>query len=155
MDFLYSTTITLTYEEYRRFELMLLFNRSNILWIAIPQIWCWFLSVLIKSFFCMVISIIHAIIILILLIALHIYSKKIWEADNFAHNMNIKLDFYDGYLVGTDKYGETRIEYNKLHKIIETKTNFYLMTENFKGIILNKSNFPEGLADFLKNLKIS
>ena len=155
MGFLYSTTTTLTYEEYRRFELMLLFNRSNIFWIVIPQVWCWFLSGLIKSIFCMVISIIHAIIILILLITLHIYSKKTWEADNFVKNMNLKLDFYDSYLVGTDKYGETRLEYNKLHKIIETKTNFYLMTEKFKGIILNKSNFPEGLADFLNNLKIS
>lgn len=155
MDSLYSTTITLTYEEYRRFELTLLFNRSNILWFIIPQVWCWFFWGLTNNFFCMVISIIHAIIILILLIVLYIYSKKIWEADNFVHNMNIKLDFYDAYLVGTDKYGETRLEYNKLHKIIETKTNYYLMTEKFKGIILKKSNFPEGLADFLKNLKIS
>lgn len=41
--------------------------------------------------------------------------------------MNVKFDFYDTYFTETTQNGETRLEYNKLYKIIETKTNFYLM----------------------------
>lgn len=69
--------------------------------------------------------------------------------------MNVKYDFYNTYFIENDDNGETKLEYKKLYKIIETKTNFYLMISKNQGFLLNKSNFPKGLDDFLRNIKIS
>ena len=65
------------------------------------------------------------------------------------------FEFYNDYFTETNEYGNTKLEYNKLHKIIETKTNFYLMIAKNQGFILVKENFPEGLEEFLRNIKIS
>ena len=81
--------------------------------------------------------------------------KKVWNSNKVAQNMNVRFDFYDTYFTEINDNGETRLEYDKLHKVIETKTNFYLMIAKNQGFILNKSNFPEGLEDFLRNIKIS
>ena len=59
------------------------------------------------------------------------------------------------YFTEENSYGNTKLEYSKLHKIIETKTNFYLMIAKNQGFILIKENFPEGLEEFLRNIKIS
>ena len=39
--------------------------------------------------------------------------------------------------------------------LYKTKTNFYLMLAKNQGFILVKDNFPEGLDEFLRNIKIS
>ena len=67
----------------------------------------------------------------------------------------MNFEFYDTYFIETNEYGNTKLEYSKLHKIIETKTNFYLMLAKNQGFILVKDNFPEGLDEFLRNIKIS
>ena len=104
------------------------------------------------NYFLILFAIIYPIIIAILQ---NRQIKKVWNSNKVAQNMNVKFDFYDTYFIEIDENGETRLEYNKLHKIIETKTNFYMMIEKNQGFILNKSNLPEGLSDFLKNIKIS
>ena len=70
-------------------------------------------------------------------------------------NAEVNFEFYNDYFTETNEYGNTKLEYNKLHKIIETKTNFYLMIAKNQGFILVKENFPEGLEEFLRNIKIS
>ena len=54
----------------------------------------------------------------------------------------------------TNPYGTTTLEYAKLHKIVETKTNFYLLIAKNQGYILTKSTFPMGLDEFLRNIKL-
>ena len=79
--------------------------------------------------------------------------KKVWNSNKVAQNINVKFEFYDTYFAEINENGETRLEYNKLYKIIETKTNFYLMIAKNQGFILNKSNLPEGLSVFFEKHK--
>ena len=44
-------------------------------------------------------------------------------------------------------------EYEKLYKIIETETNFYLMISKTQGFVLVKNNMPEGLVEFIKTIQ--
>lgn len=155
MELLYSTETNYTYEEYKRFNKMLSFRRSVIIKCIIIEVFVLFMACLMNSLYFVVFSIIYPIILLLLPVFLNKQSKSIWESNKVAQNLNVKFDFYDTYFIATDENGETRIAYNKLHKIIETKTNFYLLFSKNQGVILNKSNFPEGLSDFLRDITIS
>ena len=99
---------------------------------------------------------IFAVVYPILIWLLHnIQVKKVFKTNKALQNAEVNFEFYDTYFIETNEYGNTKLEYSKLHKIIETKTNFYLMLAKNQGFILVKDNFPEGLDEFLRNIKIS
>ena len=155
MELLYSTTTIYTYEEYKRFNHMLMFYHKSILLHIIVEAWILFVAVSTKEIFVMMLSVVYPVIILMLPVFLNIHSKKIWKSNKSAQDLNVKFDFYETFFIETDEHGETKLEYNKLYKIIETKTNFYLMLSKNQGLILNKINLPEGLDKFLKNIKVA
>ena len=68
------------------------------------------------------------------------------------HDARIDYRFYEKYFVKIFGGSEEQFEYEKLHKIIETKTNFYLMLNRTQGFVLVKDNMPQGLAEFFKSL---
>ncbi len=152
MDCLYSTTTIYSYEEYKRYNLCLMLKRSRIIWYIVLEAWILLLGFLMNNYLLILFAIIYPIIIAILL---NRQIKKVWNSNKIAQNMDVKFEFYDTYFTEINENGETRLEYNKLHKILETKTNFYLMIAKNQGFILSKANFPEGLDGFLRNIKIS
>ena len=79
--------------------------------------------------------------------------KKIYASNKLAQNMKILFQFGENALVENTENGQFTVPYEKLHKIIETKTHFYLMTAKNQGYMLNKAVFPEGLEAFLRGLK--
>lgn len=79
--------------------------------------------------------------------------KKIYASNKLAQNMKILFQFGESALVENTENGQFTVPYDKLHKILETKTHFYLMTAKNQGYMLNKAYFPEGLEDLLRGLK--
>ena len=79
--------------------------------------------------------------------------KKTFNSNKLMANAVIKYEFYDDYFIKTGVSGEDKIKYTDLNKIIETKTNVYLMIGNNYGCLLIKDNFPEGLLEFLRSKK--
>ena len=80
--------------------------------------------------------------------------KKVFSTNKALQNAVAEFEFYDTHFTETNIYGGATLEYSKLYKIIETKTNFYLMIAKNQGYILCKKNFPEGLDEFLRSIKI-
>ena len=79
-------------------------------------------------------------------------------ARQFRQNKLIKgqafeLAFYDDHYEGASELGNSTIPYTKLHSIIETPTNFYLMEAPMTGTILNKVNCPDGFIDYIHDIK--
>lgn len=105
-----------------------------------------------ENYLLILFAIIYPIVIVILV---NRQIKKVWKSNKIAQDMNVAFEFYDTYFTENNESGDTRVEYSKLHKIIETKTNFYLMIAKNQGFILVKKNFPDGLEEFLRNIKIS
>lgn len=64
-----------------------------------------------------------------------------------------EYDFYDTYFTKKSVAGEDRIEYDKLTKTIETKTDFYLMLALNQGYMLKKECMPKGVDEFIRKLK--
>ena len=152
MESLYKTNTIYSFEEYKRYNKSLQLKRSRIIWYIILEAWILLLGCLMENILLIAFAILYPILIVILV---NRQVKKVWKSNKVAQNMNVNFCFYDTYFTEADENGDTKLEYSKLHKIIETKTNFYLMIAKNQGFILNKANFPDGLEEFLRNIKIS
>ncbi len=152
MDCLYSITIQHSYKEYRRFNWKLFLNPIRVIIYIALELWLLFLGWLVGHRFLYLLAILCPVL---MVISQDIQFKKTWHSNKIAKNQTVKFDFYDTYFIGKDSYGESKVEYNKLYKILETKTDFYLMLSKNQGSILVKANLPDGLCKFLRTIKIS
>ena len=152
MDCLYKTKTINTFEEYKRFSRRLLCNKRSIIIYALAGTFLIVDGIVLDNFWFIAFAIIYPLLIWLLH---NRQVKKVFKTNKALQNAEANFEFYNDYFSETNEYGNTKLEYNKLHKIIETKTNFYLMIAKNQGFILVKENFPEGLEEFLRNIKIS
>ena len=152
MDCLYKTKTTNTFEEYKKFTWALLLKKRTIITFVIFEILFLFFAWTLESVFYLLFALLYPILIWLLQCR---QIKKIFKSNKVIQNEEVTFEFYDTYFTEEYPRGNSRLEYNKLYKIVETKTNFYLMIAKNQGYILVKENFPEGLEEFLRTIKIS
>ena len=152
MESLYKTKTINTFEEYKRFSRVLMYKKRSIIIYALLAVFLIFDSIVLHNPIFMLFAIIYPILIWVIH---NRQVKKVFNTNKALQNAEVNFEFYDTYFAETNDYGNTKLEYSKLHKIVETKTNFYLMIAKNQGFILVKENFPEGLEEFLRNIKIS
>ena len=68
-------------------------------------------------------------------------------------NVTFELTFHDDHYECTSENGTSSVPYSKLHKIIETPTDFYIMHTLANGTIVPKGDCPEGFTDFIREVK--
>ena len=83
---------------------------------------------------------------------IEVYAKKTYYSNKAITSCVADFEFYDNYVREITQNGETKLEYSKIYKIIETKTNFYIMASVNQGFIIVKSNCSDGLIDFIKSI---
>lgn len=149
MDCLYQTTTKYTLEEYKRFTRTLLKKRTFIL-VPLLEVLLILMGLLLRNIFLIVFAVIYPFLTAWVQ---NRQIKKVYFSNKVTQNAEVCFSFYDTYFTETNASGDTRLTYSQLHKVIETKTNVYLMIAQNQGFILNKANFPEGLANFLKGIK--
>lgn len=147
MDCLYKTSTKYTLEEYRKYNLALM--KKTFLIILLFVLFILAEAVLLNSVVLLLIAILYVIVFIW---AYNRNIKKVFESNKVAQNAEVSFEFYDTYFTQTSENGYGKIEYTNLDKVIETKTNFYLMIAKNQGYILKKENFPEGLAEFLRGI---
>lgn len=81
--------------------------------------------------------------------------KKTYQSNKAMQDLEVTFDFYQEFVSYHHKMGDNKIEYKDLYRLIETKTNFYLMIAKNQGLILKKENCQKELQEFLRGLKIS
>lgn len=59
---------------------------------------------------------------------------------------------YPDHMEQVRKQGNTQIAYDKLYRVAETDTNFYLMLSKMQGVILVKTNCDDKTIAFLHTL---
>ena len=101
----------------------------------------------------------YAVILLILMLALpsvtYIFPartiNKRYMSNTLIDPSPYSIFFYkDGF---SAEEGET-LSYDKIYKIYETKTNFYIMLSSNMGINIIKANCSDELIEFLSALKV-
>ena len=152
MESLYKTKTINTFEEYKRFSRVLMYKKRSIIIYALLAAFLILDCIVLDNMIFIVFAVVYPFVIWLLH---NMQVKKVFKTNKALQNAEVNFEFYNDYFTETNEYGNTKLEYNKLHKIIETKTNFYLMIAKNQGFILVKENFPEGLEEFLRNIKIS
>lgn len=78
--------------------------------------------------------------------------KKYYKSNKILQDIKQEYEFYEEYFITKNENSESRVEYNKIYKMIETKTNFYIMIAQNQGFIISKSNCTEEMIKFLWTL---
>lgn len=150
MEPLFKTTTQYTLEEYKKFNKALM--KKMLVILIIFEILLVLFFVATQNIFYLIFAVIYPIILFAIQSA---NIKKVFNSNKIMQDLDINFEFYKDYFIEKDGRGQGKIEYDKLYKIIETKTNFYLMIAKNQGYMLSKENFPDGLEEFIKNIKIN
>ena len=149
MESLFHTTSKNTFDEYKKYVLTLQKKRLILTISLLVVFFC------IVGYFTKHIMFYVAAVILPFLEYFSLVRplKKLYYSNKLAVDAVLEYDFYDTYFTKKSVAGEDKIEYDKLAKIIETKTNFYLMLALNQGYMLKKEGMPKGLDEFIRKLK--
>lgn len=93
--------------------------------------------------------------LLIIIVNWSLYKSPIQKARKFYHqNKTIRdadyiVKFYDNHYVVLCNEIESSIPFDKLYRIIETDTNYYLMPSKVSGTIICKADCPAGFDVYI------
>ena len=149
MDCLYVTKTKMTFNEYRNFSFAIQKENKVILALIIVCLFLCIGGIMLHKIFIIVVALVYPILKTIFF---SYDVKKIFESNKTMQNITISFEFYKDYFKASNDLEKSKINYKDLNKIIETKTNFYLMTSTNTGYIIVKDNMPEGLDEFIKDL---
>ena len=159
MEPLYKTQTAYSFEEYSKYNEAVLLKQKSLkaVMIIIPVLYVLLMGAVFYS--TREISTVFALLFALLLsTAIFIVSfkktvKKTYYSNKAITSCVADFEFFDNYVREKTENGETKLEYSKIYKIIETKTNFYIMASVNQGFIIVKGNCPDGLVDFIKSIK--
>ena len=152
---LYQTSIKFTYEEYKRFSLTIMKKALTKTAIGL-LILLLFAAILLGMDNYKLAALLCAFIplyIFMLMIKVNKQIKETYESNELLKNITQTIEFYEKHFISKSDKSETTVEYEKLYKVIENKTNFYLMIADNQGYIVSKANCDNELIDFIRKLK--
>ncbi len=79
-------------------------------------------------------------------------SKKVYRQNKTMRDASYSVDFYDDHYVILCNGIESSVPFDKLHEIIETDTDYYIMLSKISGVIIPKEKCPVGFADFIHGI---
>lgn len=166
MEPLFITQSVCTYEEYKRFNLAIMNLRNvisifagNIVLLALMAVtfsvtrtMYGYPNPISRFFFLLAVALF--LFCLLFLLATLLSIKTTYESNRAIQKNPVStVYFYNEYLTEANVNGTTILAYADIYKIIETKTNFYIMLARNKGVIIIKQNCTPELIIFLQNLK--
>lgn len=150
MKYLYKSD-KYTFNDYREFCLTLTWKRKPIWIFLICVVLILILGILMKDVYLISFAICY-FPVFYLLQSLQI--RRTYKSNKLIQEYSaLEIEFYDTYCIQKTEISETRIPYDKLYKITETKRYAYMLLGKNQGILLKKENFPEGLEEFLRTIK--
>lgn len=159
MEPLYKTQTAYSFEEYSKYNEAVLLKQKSLkaVMIIIPVLYVLLMGAVFYS--TREISTVFVVLFALLLSTVVFIAsfkkavKKTYYSNKAITSCVADFEFYDNYVREITQNGETKLEYSKIYKIIETKTNFYIMASVNQGFIIVKGNCPDGLVDFIKSIK--
>lgn len=148
MEPLFTTEFEYNYDEFKKFSWSLTGKPLMILVI------CYSLLVLVLGI--ATISPVYITLgVLLPVLVFLLYSRKtkrVYKSNRMFDRLQRVYKFYDTYFVIEDAVNNATVDYSLINKAVFTKTNVYLMIAKNQGYMLLKSNFPEGLEAFLRQI---
>ena len=148
MEPVFKTKTKCTEEQYKKFYKAVLKAQHLRISILILELSFLLASILWRNLICLLVVILFPTFFYIFA---EVERKKEFNSNKAIQNMESEFAFYEDYFEEKTEYGEAKVEYKMLHKIIETKDNMYLMIGKSQGYILIKEKMSKELVEFIKN----
>lgn len=151
---IHKTTVKFTYEEYKRFSLTIMkkaLTKSAIGFLILLL----FAAILFGMNNSKLAAMLCAFVVLytfMLIFKINSQIRKTYESNELLKDITQTIEFYEKHFIAKSDKSETTVEYEKLYKVIENKTNFYLMIADNQGYIVSKSNCDNELIEFIHKL---
>ena len=152
---IHKTTVKFTYEEYKRFSLTIMKKALTKSAIGLV-ILLLFAAILFGMNNSKLSALLCAFVVLytfMLVFKINSQIKKTYESNELLKDIEQTIEFYEKHFIAKSDKSETTVEYEKLYKVIENKTNFYLMIADNQGYIVSKANCDNELIEFINKLK--
>ena len=149
MNYLYKVTTIFSFKEYHKFNYALLNKKHT--WLLIIGLCLFFLlaGILFKETWLIALAILYPPVFWGIT---EYHIRKIFKSNRFYQDKELEYEFYDTYFVENNDNGTIRIPYDKLDKVYETKTHFYLMIAQNQGVMISKENMSEDCQNFIRKL---
>ena len=152
---LYETETIYTQREYKKYSYVIYRRINKIDIMTILLMLCDLIIVAIEyskgDYVAAIKNIVYGSLFLILLkVIIEIKINKSWKDNRLIQGQKTQIKFYENYLEAISSIGNTKIDYDKLYKVLETKENFYLLINKAQGIVIEKCNCKEELIQYLK-----
>jgi len=153
---LYQTSVRLTYEEYKRFaktyvKKNLIKTLIGMLLVVLGAILFWIVEPF--STITMILTLFIILYPILLYCKLTKAIKKTYMSNELLKDIVETIEFYESHFISKTEKSEVTVKYEELYKILENKTNFYLMIADNQGYIVSKANCSQELIDFIISLK--
>ena len=137
-----------TIKEFKRFTWsMMLKNKKLMTRLILLEIGVLLIGLFTKNYYFVGFAVLYPFAIVIMQ---NRQIKKIYNSNHLMKDAEVEYTFYEPCFSSNDPSGKSRVDYEKLYKIVETKTNMYLMISENQGFMLKKSEMPSGLEAFLR-----
>ncbi len=150
MNSLYETSTVFSFEEYKKFVDATSSRKTNNILMAIVSVALVAMGILEKSILLIVLAAAYP---LLMSFSQKKGLERTYKKNPAMHNSRVDYRFYETCFVKVFGESEDQYDYEKLYKVIETETNFYLMISKTQGFVLIKANMPEGMEDFVRSIK--
>lgn len=148
MDFPQITETNYTYKEYMNFYRSVGFRRHAIITGVMLAIYAAMSTYSHDIAYFAIFAAVYALIF----IMMHFIVRKQYKSAKLMQDAMLRFTFYEDYFTAESDFESSNIKYDMLHKIIETKSNFYLYISANQGHIIVKANCSDELCDFLHNM---
>lgn len=140
------------YKYYNTFKFSYYYN--VIIWGFIIMFIYLFFSVIYKTSIIQVLIVCLLFSLLLVLIRSNNKKEKIKKVFNkrIIKDITTNNKFYETYLIRENKYNKTTIFYEEINKIVETKDNFYLISD--RTYIFQKNKCSNELIEYIQNMKV-
>ena len=154
---LYETESTLTWEEYKKFSKIVQKNAQNKKLRYICSI-----IIVAGSIFLLCVHMYLPVILAVFILVVGFSSafvlqkravKRSWDSNKIMQNSQNHYLFYEDCLEEKSDAGSVKILYGKIHKIVITDTNIYILTGINQGLILIKEKCSMELIGFIDSIK--
>lgn len=155
MEPLFTTQTAYTLEEFQKFNRKLTLGKAIVLFVLMTILLDLVSIMTTKNLFYGVIFTVYMIIALALLpLLLNSNAKKLYYSNKKLQRDGLfTFDFYSERFEIKSRNSFERIEYADIVRIVESKTNFYIMISMNQGYMIVKNNCSPELIEFITGLK--
>ncbi|MFC2335589.1 MAG: YcxB family protein [Prevotella sp.] len=77
-------------------------------------------------------------------------ARKVFRQTKAAQGLVNEYEFFDDCFNNSNANGQSTLTYDKLFKVLENRTHFYLMLSKVQGYIIAKAEAPAGFTEFMQ-----